>query len=163
MITVDMILAGNPRLDEAAAQYLADLWNTAYPHMRAHLTDVIEGCRVSLDPQRRAERAERLGLRRNIEPDQQSLDRCARELRHYEAVRRELGQLDRGAHRGCGRMTPSFRLSSANENVRYTLAVLPIDSPHAGDIYRLAAELCDQTNAWRAAIKAEIAHAKHES
>lgn len=139
MITTDMIQAGNRHIDEATAQYLADLWNTAYPHLRAALTDTINFCRSRPGPEH------------------------TKSLKRYETIRRELGQLDRGAHRGCGRMTPAFYASSAATVVGYAVRSVSFDDAVLGDIYRLAAELCDQKAAWLAAIKTEIAHENQES
>ncbi|MDL4815483.1 hypothetical protein [Actinomadura opuntiae] len=144
MITVNTIQAGSPHLSEAAAQYLTDLWNTAYPHMRTDLTEVIAAHRNA-------------SLRR---PGRQRTE-TAKEIRRYESVRRELGQLDRGTHRPCSRSEPRFSLFAATNAVRHALDALPVDSPHAGDIYRLAAELSDLRTAEMTRIKqGEADHAE---
>lgn len=107
------------RIDEAAAVRLTGLWNAAYPGMREVLDAVIRANRGTAHPRV--------------------------DVRGLETVRRELGQVDRGTHRPCTRSEPAFSPHIALSLVRAVIDVVPLGSPHAGGIYRLAAELADVT------------------
>lgn len=131
MITVADIRSFDTRIDTETAHRIADLWNTAYPHMRAALTGVIDGNRRYL-----------------AEADQRQLSAevkaaTAERIKETERVRRELGQLDRSALRMCNRSMGGFSVSGALILVRSAIDAFSFGSPHLGDAYRLAAALAD--------------------
>ena len=107
-------------LDEATAARVAEGWTAVYPAMRRVLDDVIRANR--------------------------NTDRPLVNVRRVERVRRELGQIDRGTHRPCTQSPPAFSPRAAYGLVRYVLRLMPVGHPHAGDMYRLAAELADVNN-----------------
>ncbi|MDG5807888.1 hypothetical protein P9869_35630 [Streptomyces ossamyceticus] len=106
-------------IDVDRAQEIANHWNGVYPAMRRILDLVITA--------------------------QRGAERPTVDLPRLERVRRELGQLDRAAYRGCTRSPKSFSIHGALSNVRETLDVTSVGTPELGDIYRLAAVLADVT------------------
>ncbi|MFF2132421.1 hypothetical protein ACFVW1_45225 [Streptomyces olivochromogenes] len=115
-LTVEQVLT-NRHIDQARAERLVEYWSTAYPAMRTILDTVIAA-------QRRAERP--------------TVD-----LPRLENARRELGQVDRGTHRGCTRSAPFFSPTIVGWLVRHVIDIMHIGHSQAGAIYRLAAELAD--------------------
>lgn len=142
MITVADIRSADTRIDTDTAHRIAELWNTAYPHMRAALTAVIDGNRQYL-----AE-ADRWQL------SDEAKAATAQRIRDTERVRRELGQLDRGALRTCSRSMGGFSVSGALILVTRAIDAFSVGSPHLGDAYRLAASLADVVGGWTAARQA---------
>lgn len=143
MISVADIRSADTHIDTETADHIAGLWNTAYPHMRAALTAVIDGNRRFL-----AE-ADRWQL------SDERKARVARTIKDNERWRRELGQLDRSALRMCNRSSVGeFSVSGALILVTRAIAAFSFGSPHLGHAYRLAAVLADvvsdQDAVWRA-------------
>lgn len=91
---------------------IEELWTAAYPTMRVMLDGIIRG-------------------RRSV----------AAGAEHFVQLRRSLGQLDRGTYkpctrsRGCG---PADSPISTMALLRDVLALVPVGSPAAGLLYRLA-------------------------
>ena len=119
MLTADSIRRS--LISEDTAARIADLWNASYPHMRELLSDVITANRTAQRP--------------------------LVNVRDAERVRLELGQVDRGTHRPCTQSPPGFSAYAAYSLVRHALDLVSTDTPHAGDFYRLAAELSDAVQA----------------
>lgn len=130
------------RVDDATATRIVDLWNTAYPAMRAIATDRI-------DAYRRQIRDEAW----RIDPDHPHADvlraytpteaQLRRRLKNAEELRRVLGQLDRGTHRACTRSPGGFTVRAAYSAVRALLKVTGLNEQGLSAVYRLAAELAD--------------------
>ncbi|MFD9319311.1 hypothetical protein ACFWDQ_16705 [Streptomyces sp. NPDC060053] len=133
MITAATV-RGNGRLDDITAGQVADLWNAAYPTMRTILTASIDGFRA---------RIQREGWTQDALPktDWGSDKDLGAKLARLEGLRRVLGQLDRGTHRGCTRSPGGFSLTSAYWSVRDVLTVTTINDRGLADVYQLASLL----------------------
>jgi hypothetical protein len=94
-------------------------WSAVYPAMRQILDAVIRANRGASRPVANVSRLERARL--------------------------ELGQLDRGTHRPCTQSPPAFSPFAAFSLVREVCETTPLGHPATGAIYRLAAELADQS------------------
>ncbi|QUI32463.1 hypothetical protein H9W91_17535 [Streptomyces alfalfae] len=146
-MTTIATVRGLGQLDDTTAARIADLWNAAYPGMRDTLTLVISRHRDYL------KKAQQAGdISKEMEND------TRRYITRMEETRRVLGQLDRGTHRGCTRSPGAFTTSAAMSVVRRALDAVSIGSPHAGSIYRLAAELADVEAATAERWKTEHGH-----
>ncbi|MFJ9427571.1 hypothetical protein [Streptomyces sp. NPDC101249] len=140
MITTATIRGNGAALDDTTAADIAELWNAAYPTMRDIVTGNING-----DRQRITDRVW------DIDPASPGaawmLDRTPteRQLRHrlrtFEALRRTLGQLDRGTHKACTRSPGGFSVSSAYSAVQDTLNAAGTRSQGMEAVYTLAAAL----------------------
>ncbi|MFI1734970.1 hypothetical protein ACH40E_38305 [Streptomyces acidicola] len=115
-LTVETVRT-NSHIDQARAERLVEHWSAAYPAMRTILDTVIAA--------------------------QRGAERPTVDLPRLERARRELGQVDRGTHRVCTRSEPFFSPTAAGWLVEDVIAITHIGRPHAGAIYRLAAELAD--------------------
>ncbi|MFJ5728772.1 hypothetical protein [Streptomyces paradoxus] len=131
----------NHWIDEAAASYIADLWNTAYPGMRADLTKEINRT------------APFAGA------TDESSDHWKAHIRRAKRTRRELAQLDNCTHRGCTRSPAGFSVSSALYVVSDFVHMRAghLAGPNDGNVFRLLAELADSTAARHAEVSASSA------
>jgi hypothetical protein len=73
------------------------------------------------------------------------VSRPVADVSRLERVRLELGQLDRGTHRPCTQSPPAFSPFAAFSLVREVCETTPLGHPATGAIYRLAADLADQS------------------
>lgn len=96
-----------------------EAWAATYPAMRNILDTVIRANRPAATP--------------------------VVDVRRLERVRLELGQLHRGTHRPCTQSPPAFSPFAAFSLVREVCETTPLGHPATGAIYRLAAELADQS------------------
>jgi hypothetical protein len=129
----------NHWVDEAAATYIADLWNTAYPGMRADLTDEIK---------RTAPFAE---------TGDENSDHWKGHLLRAKNTRKRLAQLDNGTFKGCTRSPGGFSVSGALSEVSALVHMRAghLARPNDGNVFRLLAELSDSTAARHAELEAE--------
>lgn len=126
----------------ADADHLADLWNRAYPAMRQIATRYVEGLRRSVEERSwevdpKHPQAEVLQAMASPE------GKVRRRLKLAEDLRRELGQLDRGAHKLCTRSPGSFTVTGAYMAVRNLIRASSLNSEGLGEIFRLAAVLAE--------------------
>ncbi|MEU6279481.1 hypothetical protein [Streptomyces sp. NPDC047028] len=128
------------RIDEATAAQVADLWNAAYPTMRAILTGRIDSYRTQIrdeawivDPSR-----PNADVLQAYAPSEAKVRRG---LKRMEELRRDLGQLDRGTYRACTRSPGGFDLTSAYWAVRYVLNASSNSTRDLASVYHLAAVL----------------------
>lgn len=130
------------RIDDTTATRIADLWNAAYPTMRATVTGRIDAYRGQIRDESW-----------QIDPDHPHADvlraytpteaQLRRRLKNAEELRRVLGQLDRGTHRACTRSPGGFSVLAAYSAVRSLLKVTGLNDEGLSAVYRLAAELAD--------------------
>ncbi|WP_405960772.1 hypothetical protein OG235_27800 [Streptomyces sp. NBC_00024] len=130
------------RLDDTTATHIADLWNTAYPVMRALATARIDAYRRQISEQAW-----------HIDPNHPHADvlraytpteaQLQRRLKNAEALRLTLGQLDRGTHRACTRSPGGFSVLAAYSAVRALLKTTSLNDEGLSAVYRLAAALAD--------------------
>ncbi|MEU6965080.1 hypothetical protein [Streptomyces chrestomyceticus] len=130
MVTTDSVRAGSRFISDEQAQSITDHWNPVYPAMRRTLETVIK-----------AQQA--------VDPDRRTVD-----VARLKAVRRGLGQLDRGTYKGCTRSPGAFSVYGALRHVDEVLAVTLSGTPEKGAIYRLASALADADVAINAAADA---------
>ncbi|MFZ3476079.1 hypothetical protein ACODT4_44620 [Streptomyces sp. 2.9] len=142
MLTTDSVITRF--INEDQARRIADHWNPVYPRMREILTAAIEAQRAAEQPSGDP----RPELVRELWP-------AKADLAGLEAVRRELGQLDRGRFKDCTCSTGSFSIGEARDRVLQVLNVTSTGDPALGSIYRLAGELSDLHLAWQEAARAE--------
>ncbi|MEV5347141.1 hypothetical protein [Streptomyces achromogenes] len=133
---------GYGRIDDATAASIADLWNAAYPTMRAVATDRVNAYRQQIkgeawriDPDH-----PRADILRPFLPTEASV---RRRLKNAEALRRMLGQLDRGTYRACTRSPGGFSAFAAYNAVRALLQATTLNDRGLAAVYRLAAVLAD--------------------
>ena len=117
----------NHWVDEATAVYIADLWNTAYPGMRATLTDEIK----------------------RVEADDEHSDHWKGHTIRARNTRKRLAQLDNGTYRGCTRSPGGFDISGALTEVSMLVHMRAgnLAGTNDGNVFRLLAELSDSTAA----------------
>lgn len=130
------------RIDDTTATRIADLWNAAYPTMRATVTARIDAYRGQIREQAW-----------HVDPDHPHADvlraytpteaQLRRRLKNAEALRRQLGQLDRGTHRACTRSPGGFTVLAAYSTVRALLKTTGLNDEGLAAVYRLAAVLAD--------------------
>ncbi|MGJ5826031.1 hypothetical protein [Streptomyces ossamyceticus] len=125
-------------IDEATATYIADLWNTAYPGMRATLTEEIK--RVTPF----------------AEANDEHSDHWKGHAIRAKNTRKRLAQLDNGTYRGCTRSPGGFSISGALTEVSAIVHMRTgyLAGPNDGNVYRLLAELSDSTAARHAQLAA---------
>ena len=154
MLTADMIHENNSgALCYAEADVLADLWNRAYPTMRKIATSYVLQMRVQID-----------GRAWEVDPSHPAAEtlrkmvsseaRLRRKLRYAEDLRRQLGQLDRAAHKPCTRSPGTFTVTGAYMAVRSLLGITSLSTENLALVYKLAAtlaELEEEVNRRRAA------------
>lgn len=121
-------------LDDKTAQDLAGQWNAAYPTMRRILNASIDGLRARIQ-------REMWTLDSLPKADQGSGKDLGAKLARLEGLRRGLGRLDRGTHRGCTRSPGGFSPTSAYRSVRDFLAVTTASDRGLADVYVLAGHL----------------------
>jgi hypothetical protein len=128
----------------ADAERLADLWNAAYGFMREIVSDYIEAKRHYLvsegwkvDPDHPM--ADVLQAHAILEP------RARKQLKDAEYLRRNLGQIDRAAHRPCTQSPPCFTITSAYLLTRNALALSSLNADGLDKVYRLIAELAEHS------------------
>lgn len=121
-------------LDDKTAQDLAGQWNAAYPTMRRILNASIDGLRARIQ-------REMWTLDNLAKADQGSSRDLGAQVARLEGLRRVLGRLDRGTHRGCTRSPGGFSPTSAYWSVRDFLAVTTVGDRGLSDVYELAAHL----------------------
>ena len=127
-------------VDEVTASRIADLWNTAYPGMRADLTAEIK----------------------RVTPLAETADdadgRWKGHILRAKKVRKELAQLDNGTYRGCTRSPGGFStygaLTAASDLMNMRAGRLT--GPNAGNVFRLLAELADTTAARDAQLASQF-------
>lgn len=141
MLTTDSVTTRFIGQDQA--QRIADRWNAVYPRMREILTSAIEAQRAAEQPSGDP----RPAIMQEIWP-------ATADLAKLEAVRRELGQLDRGTFKDCTCSTGGFSVSEARDRVHQVLNVTSTGDPALGAIYRLAGELADLHLAWQESARA---------
>jgi hypothetical protein len=118
------------------------LWNAAYPVMRQITSGYVNSMR---------DYVEREGW--VVDPDHPRADilsqytvpedKARRKLRFAEELRRELGQLDRGTHKGCTRSPGGFTITAAYSRVRSVVGLSSLGTEGMGSVYRLAAALAE--------------------
>lgn len=130
------------RTDDTTAGLIADLWNTAYPTMRAIATNRINAYRTQvrdeawrIDPNH--PHADTL---RAYTPTEATI---RRRLKNTETLRRELHQLDNGTHHACTRSPAGFTTGAAYTAVRALLDATTLNDRGLAAVYRLAAVLAD--------------------
>ncbi|MDX2528005.1 hypothetical protein [Streptomyces europaeiscabiei] len=130
------------RIDDTTSTHIADLWNAAYPVMRALTTARIDAYRRQIrdeawhvDPNHR-----HADVLRAHTPTEAQL---RRRLKNAEALRLTLGQLDRGTHRACTRSPGGFTVRAAYWAVRALLDVTSTNDEGLSAVYGLAAALAD--------------------
>lgn len=140
-ITSTDVRSLNHWIDEATASYIADLWNTAYPSMRADLTEEIKRTTPF------------------AEAGDDNSDFCKGHILRAKKARRELARLDNGTYKGCTRSPGGFSVSGALYAVSALVHMRAghLVRPNDGNVFRLLAELSDST----AARDAELATATH--
>lgn len=121
----------NHWVDEATASYIADLWNTAYPGMRATLTNEIK---------------------RTIpfaETNDERSDYWKGRVIRARNTRKRLAQLDNGTYKGCTRSPGGFDISGALSEVSALVHMRAgnLAGANDGNVFRLLAELSDSTAA----------------
>lgn len=142
MLTAEIVFETG-RFSYAKAESLADLWNAAYPLMRAIATRRVEYLRTSVkdktwevDPEHPAAEA----LRQSTPSEA----KFRRRLKLAEDLRRELGQLDRGTHKLCTCSPGSFTVTGAYMLVRRLIDITSLSSEGLPAVYRLAAVLAEE-------------------
>lgn len=132
------------RVDDTTATRIADLWNAAYPVMRESATARVDAFRRQVRdeiwnaiPDLSNPHAETL---RAFTPTEATV---RRRLKDAEGLRRELGQLDRGAHRACTRSPGGFSTLAAYRAVRAFLDATTLNDRGLAAVYQLAAALAD--------------------
>jgi Tfp pilus assembly protein PilP len=137
-ITSTDVRSLNHWIDEATASYIADLWNTAYPGMRADLTKEIKRTTPF------AEAADK------------NSDHWKGHVLRAKRTRRELAQLDNCTYRGCTRSPGGFSVSGALGVVSALVHMRAghLAGPNDGNVFRLLAELSDSTAARHAELSA---------
>lgn len=130
------------RLDSTTADRIATHWNAAYPIMRALATNRINAYRRQVrdeawkvDPSHPHAEA--------IQAFTPSEATVRRRLANLEALRRALGQLDRGTHRACTRSPGGFSVLSAYSAVRALLGATSVNDEGLAAVYQLAAVLAE--------------------
>lgn len=133
------------RTDDTTAATIAELWNAAYPTMRAIATarvaayrQQIEGEVWRIDPNH--PQAEAIAPRIPTEAT------TRRRLKNAEDLRRALHQLDNGTHRACTRSPGGFSLLAAYAATRSLLDATSLNDHGLAAIYRLAAALADASD-----------------
>ncbi|WP_371646460.1 hypothetical protein [Streptomyces mirabilis] len=122
------------RLDDTTASTLANQWNAAYPTMRTILNAAITGLRARMERE--------AWTQDTLRPEDQGSDRdLGAKLARMEGLRRGLGRLDRGTHRGCTRSPGGFSPTHAYWSVRHLLEVTTINDRGLADVYVLAGHL----------------------
>lgn len=121
---------------------ITDLWNAAYPTMRAIATSRITGCRGQI--------ADRVWDIDPANPNAEILRaytpteaKLRRRLKNTETLRRTLHQLDNGTHRPCTQSPPAFSPLAAYSAVRAFLGTTGINDRGLADVYQLAAVLAE--------------------
>jgi hypothetical protein len=143
----------------ADAEALADLWNRAYPVMRAISTRYIAAYRKRIESEEwNVDPASHMAefLRERTPPE----STFRRKLKNAERVRQEIGQLDRATYKGCTRSPGGFSITGAYMLVRSVLGVSSLGTEGMADVYRLAASLAgaeEKLNAERIARHKEMA------
>lgn len=121
----------NHWVDETTASHIADLWNAAYPDMRADLTQEIKHATPF------------------AEADDKSSGHWKSHVERARNIRKGLAQLDNGTYRGCTRSPGGFDVSGALRVVGELIHMRRghLAPPNDGNVYRLLAELSDSTAA----------------
>ncbi|MFD5572242.1 hypothetical protein [Streptomyces cadmiisoli] len=127
------------RLDDTTAGDLARCWNAAYPIMRKLVTRKIDGDRRYIAEHRWDTATGSPEVVFDVPAPTEAAVR--RSLHLAEALRRTLGQLDRGTHRPCTRSPQGFSVTSAYWAVRDVLPMTGINDRDLSDLYQLASLL----------------------
>lgn len=145
MLTTDDVFETGP-LPYAAAEHLADRWNTAYPVMRAVATRYIEATRQAIKDEvwKVDETTANAVVLRSLMATEPEL---RRKLKRTEDLRRELGRLDRAEYKGCTRSPGSFSITGAYMGVRSLLNISSLGTAGMSPVYLLAAALADAEDA----------------
>lgn len=130
------------RIDDATAIRIADHWTAAYPVMREIVTARITAYRQQISDEAW-----------QVDPTHPQADvlrahtlteaQLVRRLKGVEALRLELGQLDRGTHRACTRSPGGFSAGAAYRSVRNLLSIAGLNDHGLAPVYRLAAVLAE--------------------
>lgn len=141
MLTAATVRA-HGEIDDATATRIADLWNAAYPVMRAIATARIDSyrCQIRDEAWRIDPDHPHADVLRAYTPTEAQL---RRRLKNAEALRLVLGQLHRGTHRACTRSPGGFSRHAAYSAVRALLDRTSSNDEGLSAVYRLAAELAD--------------------
>lgn len=141
-MTTTATIRSHGYLDSTSAARIADHWNTAYPTMRVLATDRINAYRLQVrdeawkvDPAHPHAEA--------IQAFTPSEATIRRRLANLEALRRTLGQLDRGTHRACTRSPGGFSVLAAYSAVRSLLGATTVNDEGLAAVYQLAAVLSE--------------------
>lgn len=141
-MTTAATIRNQGRIDDTTATRIANLWNTAYPTMRAIATTRIDAYRRhvrdeawKVDPTHPHAEAIQAFI-----PTEATI---RRRLANLETLRRELGQLDRGTHRACTRSPGGFSVLAAYTAVRSLLGATSVNDEGLSALYQLAAVLAE--------------------
>ena len=136
---------GYGHIDDATAAAIAELWNAAYPTMRAIATHRINAYRQQIEDQAWHIKPNhpRADILRPFLPTEANI---RRRLKNTEDLRRTLHQLDNGTHRACTRSPGSFSIHSAYAAVRSLLGATSLNDHQLAGAYRLAAALADASD-----------------
>ncbi|MFB8023941.1 hypothetical protein ACFC36_35810 [Streptomyces rubiginosohelvolus] len=88
------------------------------------------------------------GIREELTARVKTARKLGGDASRVKEIRRELGQLDRCAHRACTQSAPGFSAYAALRLIQESLLYLPLELQ--GDVHRLAALLADWARVERA-------------
>lgn len=133
---------GFGHIDDSTAAGIAELWNAAYPIMRGIATSRVNAYRQQIKNEawRIDPNHPRADILRPFLPTEAGV---RRKLKDAEALRRMLGQLDRGTHRACTRSPGGFSAFAAYNAVRALLKATTVNDRGLAAVYRLASALAD--------------------
>ena len=127
------------QLDDTTAGDLTRQWNAVYPTMRKLVTRKVDSDRRYIAGRRWEFDT---GSSEVVFADPEPSEAAVRRSLHLaEALRRTLGQLDRGTHRPCTQSPQGFSVISAYWAVRDVLAMTITSDRDLSDLYQLASLL----------------------
>lgn len=147
---------GYGRIDDSTATRITEAWNAAYPVMRSVATDRVDAYRQQIKNEawRIDPNHPRADILRPFLPTEASV---RRKLKNAEALRRMLGQLDRGTHRACTRSPGGFSTFAAYNAVRALLQATTLNDRDLAAVYRLAAVLAETADERHRELTAQTA------